>query len=585
MALRQLILAKELRDKNKLLEELREEQEALESNEDDLAKAIDEAETDEEKDTVEEAVEKHEKDLEEVKGKIIDLESEVEGIEAEIEEIKGNEPTWTSGEGNKVNNIPGNYIDSPLINNYPVPKVQEYRVELTEKEQELSESEIISIVRDKAEKQFSENKIDEPRISVNIDFVELSRTEEYKDLKFLQTINLHDYVTVRVPKLNIDITSQVVYYKYDCLQERYIDMTIGNTKRNLSSNSFTIHELNNKIDEATDFLTGAMEYAQNVITGNQGGHVVIRSGGDGKPYEILIMDNEDINLAKNVIRMNKEGIGFSSNGYNGPFSTAITIGGGIVADFITTGVLSANLIKAGILQDNKGNVVIDFDKGTFRMKSSKNGVNFTLDENGYNQYNASGKQTFGVDSRGNVKISGGVKTFFDNGNTAIEMDGSIIEFYLKNTNRSQGYIAANSWSGYPNVGAITLTHGSNSSLGIFYESGSSTYPYMIFDRHLQSPQDSGTFGEKPIRLLLGTRFESEAVFDTGIRTREIDCRGSIKSSGSIFCPTLKTTEGMITSYGSIHSGGDVVASEDVRTGDGWIEKGVRYSLKQIWDRI
>ena len=105
MALRKLILAKQLREKNELLESYREEQESLEANEEDLAEAIEEAETDEEKATVEEAVEKHEQDLEEVKVKITNLETEIQGIESEIEELKGDDPDY-QGEGrNQVQKI------------------------------------------------------------------------------------------------------------------------------------------------------------------------------------------------------------------------------------------------------------------------------------------------------------------------------------------------------------------------------------------------------------------------------------------------------------------------------------------------
>ena len=40
------------------------------------------------------------------------------------------------------------------------------------------------------------------------------------------------------------------------------------------------------------------------------------------------------------------GLGFSRNGYNGPYETASTADGQIVADVITSGSLVANIIKA-----------------------------------------------------------------------------------------------------------------------------------------------------------------------------------------------------------------------------------------------
>jgi phage-related protein len=90
----------------------------------------------------------------------------------------------------------------------------------------------------------------------------------------------------------------------------------------------------------------AVKYATDMITGNKGGHVVIRRYPDGKPFEILIMDTEDINTAADVLRINKSGIGFSQSGYNGPYATAMTIDGHIVADFMDTGTLRAIDIEA-----------------------------------------------------------------------------------------------------------------------------------------------------------------------------------------------------------------------------------------------
>jgi len=62
-----------------------------------------------------------------------------------------------------------------------------------------------------------------------------------------------------------------------------------------------------------------------------------------------------------VIRINKNGIGFSlGNGYNGPFTSAWTIDGHMVADFITTGTISS--------QD--GRTKINLDTGDLTLSSS-----------------------------------------------------------------------------------------------------------------------------------------------------------------------------------------------------------------------
>lgn len=109
----------------------------------------------------------------------------------------------------------------------------------------------------------------------------------------------------------------------------------------------------------------AINNATNWITGAKGGYVVINKNSQDQPYEILIMDTPDISTAKNVWRWNQGGLGFSSSGYNGPYATAITQDGSIVASFITTGILSGNLIQTGTIQSPNGRMTINLDQGKF----------------------------------------------------------------------------------------------------------------------------------------------------------------------------------------------------------------------------
>lgn len=106
-----------------------------------------------------------------------------------------------------------------------------------------------------------------------------------------------------------------------------------------------------KIDNATNWLTGA------------DGYVIAVKDDNGTWKEILFLDTPSAETAKNVLRINTNGIGFSTNGVNGPYRNAWTIDGNLVADFITTGVLTANLIKAGVLQSLNGATSINMETG------------------------------------------------------------------------------------------------------------------------------------------------------------------------------------------------------------------------------
>lgn len=112
----------------------------------------------------------------------------------------------------------------------------------------------------------------------------------------------------------------------------------------------------------------AINNATNWITGAKGGYVIINKDNQDQPYEILIMDTPDISTAQNVWRWNQGGLGFSSSGYNGPYATAITQDGSIVANFITTGVLNAGLITTGVLKSENEKSYFDLNSGKVNLE-------------------------------------------------------------------------------------------------------------------------------------------------------------------------------------------------------------------------
>lgn len=88
-------------------------------------------------------------------------------------------------------------------------------------------------------------------------------------------------------------------------------------------------------------LDAAKENATKLINSGFGGNVRVY------PDRILIMDTKNEMTASKVWQWNINGLGYSSNGVNGPYEIAMTKDGRIVADFITTGVLNGNLIRGG----------------------------------------------------------------------------------------------------------------------------------------------------------------------------------------------------------------------------------------------
>lgn len=213
--------------------------------------------------------------------------------------------------------------------------------------------------------------------SIKISFVQLWQTEEYKNVASLQRVKLCDTVTVIHPVLGVETKTNVVKVVYDAIRERYSSMTLSEPKTSLTDIIQDQINIETESFAQKSFVSSAIAAATLLIQGGYGGHVVIGSNSDGWPEEILIMDTEDRNTAVNVIRMNMGGIGFSSNGYNGPFQTAWTVDGHFYADWIDTGTLTANLIKAGILTDAYGRFYLDLATGEFRFNANAGNVDGT----------------------------------------------------------------------------------------------------------------------------------------------------------------------------------------------------------------
>lgn len=197
-----------------------------------------------------------------------------------------------------------------------------------------------------------------PKVNITVSFVQLWQTEEYKNIAPLERVKLCDTVTVRFSKLGVAATSKVIKTVYNSLQEKYESVTLGDAKSSFANTvnkqQEAIQEIKSSVKkgqaEATEQLKKAIANATSLITGHSGGYVVLNPA--EKPQEILILDAPTIDEAVNVWRWNSGGLGYSSTGYNGEYSLAMTMDGAIVADFISAGILNGALLQADSVQSS-----------------------------------------------------------------------------------------------------------------------------------------------------------------------------------------------------------------------------------------
>lgn len=126
-----------------------------------------------------------------------------------------------------------------------------------------------------------------------------------------------------------------------------LDTVIARNTDQMTSTDKTLQQAVNVTIPST--IQNMIDYQTSLITGGKGGYVVFGMNDQGQPEEIYIMDQPTINDAVNLIRMNKNGIGFSNSGVNGPYTSAWTIDGKFNADFITTGTLVGITIQGNTI--------------------------------------------------------------------------------------------------------------------------------------------------------------------------------------------------------------------------------------------
>ena len=239
--------------------------------------------------------------------------------------------------------LPETFVDSPIINDYYTPKISKvefenikYSTDETDDTAYHNIEEAYQALRNACFNLY-EQGVDKPTINIKIDWLELSKTKQYRtQYANLETVRLGDVITANV--LGLDYTTKVTKTIYNVLTDSIDKFEIGTLQQTISN---TVNNTQKEVENVnvTSILKSATENATNLITSAMGGFVYKTQS------ELFIMDNDNPQEAQKVWRWNINGLGYSTTGINGEYGLAITMDGAINADFITTGQINTSLIE------------------------------------------------------------------------------------------------------------------------------------------------------------------------------------------------------------------------------------------------
>ena len=136
--------------------------------------------------------------------------------------------------------LPEKFIDSPLLYNYPTPRIIKVNFSDIKYDPESEEEGVYTNIQDAYEalRNAANNLftlgIDKPAISIKIDWLELSQTEQYKTLySALERVNLGDTITANI--LGLDYTTKCTKTTYNVLTDSIDKFEIGTIQKTIAN--------------------------------------------------------------------------------------------------------------------------------------------------------------------------------------------------------------------------------------------------------------------------------------------------------------------------------------------------------------
>lgn len=256
--------------------------------------------------------------------------------------------------------------------------------------------------------------------------------------------DIGDTIYVKYSKCNINIKTNVIGIKYDCISQKYTKIEFGNFKKEIKNlqeqisgeikktTKETVKEsqvlLQDELNQATSRFNEMLGSSYKII----------------EEDKIMFVDKLPKEQAKYVLKISNGGIGFSSTGINGTFTSAWTLDGTLNMNAINVINLTASLIKGGVLKlgginNSSGTFELYDETGKLICLQDKTGLTCYAKNGDYVKLNA--EVGFAGFNKNNIKSFWADGDVFHMKNAEVENElkvANMIKFVPVNTATNKG---------------------------------------------------------------------------------------------------------------------------------------------------
>lgn len=219
------------------------------------------------------------------------------------------------------------------------------------------------------------NNIEIPHVNLDIGFVPLYQTEEYKNIAPLERVSLGDTVHVEFPKLGVTATARVIRTEWNSELHRYESVQLGDAKANMNTViNQAVGEVRKQTDADKGFLEDQLNEMATLIINGLGLHRTLVAV-DGGGYRIYLHNKESLAESDTQYVMSANGFLISTD-YGQTWNAGFDSDGNAVLNSLSTITLKALEIQGSTIT---GTTIVFGSSRTMTMQtnSAKTGVLFS----------------------------------------------------------------------------------------------------------------------------------------------------------------------------------------------------------------